>query len=62
MEHGLLLAAILFVLGLIGVLTRRNLVIYRIDVPGNHAERHRSGVHCWRLQDGAKWMVRSCSS
>ena len=26
MEHGLLLAAILFVLGLIGVLTRRNLV------------------------------------
>jgi NADH-quinone oxidoreductase subunit K len=26
MEHGLLLAAILFVLGLIGVLTRRNMV------------------------------------
>ncbi len=26
MEHGLLLAAILFILGLIGVLTRRNLV------------------------------------
>lgn len=26
MEHGLLLAAILFVLGLVGVLTRRNLV------------------------------------
>ena len=26
MEHGLLLAAVLFVLGLIGVLTRRNLV------------------------------------
>jgi NADH-quinone oxidoreductase subunit K len=26
MEHGLLLAAILFMLGMIGVLTRRNLV------------------------------------
>lgn len=26
MEHGLLLAAILFILGLVGVLTRRNLV------------------------------------
>lgn len=26
MEHGLLLAAVLFVLGLIGVLTRRNMV------------------------------------
>lgn len=32
MEHGLLLAAILFVLGLVGVLTRRNLIFVLISL------------------------------
>ena len=32
MEHGLLLAAILFMLGLIGVLTRRNLVFVLLSL------------------------------
>lgn len=32
MEHGLLLAAILFALGLIGVLTRRNLIFILISL------------------------------
>lgn len=32
MEHGLLLAAILFALGLIGVLTRRNLIFVLISL------------------------------
>jgi len=32
MEHGLLLAAILFVLGLIGVLTRRNLIFVLLSL------------------------------
>ena len=32
MEHGLLLAAILFVLGMVGVLTRRNLVFILLSL------------------------------
>ena len=32
MEHGLILAAILFVLGVIGVLTRRNLVFVLLSL------------------------------
>ena len=35
-EHGLILASILFTLGLIGVLTRRN-IVFCVDVTRDHA-------------------------
>ena len=41
LEHALLLAASLFMLGLIGLLTRRNLV-FIADVHRNHAQRERA--------------------
>jgi NADH-quinone oxidoreductase subunit K len=49
MEHGLLLAAILFARGLIGVLTRRNMVFVPL-LPS-----------LWLAPAGVKRMARSCS-
>ncbi len=50
MEHGLMLAAILFVLGLIGVLVRRNIVFMLMSV-----EIMLNAVGLAFVSAGAKW-------
>ena len=50
MEHGLILAAILFVLGLIGVLVRRNIVFMLMSI-----EIMLNGVGLAFVVAGARW-------
>jgi NADH-quinone oxidoreductase subunit K len=50
MEHGLLLAAILFVLGMIGVLTRRNIIFVLMSL-----EIMLNAVALAFITGGARW-------
>jgi NADH-quinone oxidoreductase subunit K len=50
MEHGLLLAAILFVLGLVGVLTRRNIIFVLMSL-----EIMLNAVALAFVTGGARW-------
>jgi len=50
MEHGLILAAILFVLGLVGVLVRRNIVFMLMSI-----EIMLNGVGLAFVVAGARW-------
>jgi NADH-quinone oxidoreductase subunit K len=50
MEHGLLLAAILFVLGLVGVLTRRNIIFVLMSL-----EIMLNAVALAFITGGARW-------